>query len=160
MNEDNKESILSGRHIGRSFAGTALEDLCPCPKEKCGLVNADNVSEDCDQHPIIRSKTLRQIHTSENCVAKVDSTIFEEIALNFEDKDSVLVSLVAEDNTEIAQVELTQFEFQQIKNGAENENISFEEHFLNIITEYAENENINSEEDVLDIIADYTKQQD
>lgn len=54
-------------HFGRSFNDTRLEDECPCPKEPCGLVSYARVNPDCDQHPMSKAKTIRQIHTAKNC---------------------------------------------------------------------------------------------
>ncbi|WP_228973421.1 hypothetical protein [Streptomyces sp. DH12] len=54
-------------HIGRSWAGTDLEDCCPCPKQLCGLVARDNVVDECEQHPPTRAKTIRQSHTADDC---------------------------------------------------------------------------------------------
>lgn len=58
-------SSLDSTHIGRSFSGTRLEDDCPCLKAPCGLVS--DPSDECDQHALLAGKTLRQIHSSENC---------------------------------------------------------------------------------------------
>lgn len=58
-------------HIGRSWAGNQLEQDCPCPKAECGLVIASEkfFLNECEQHS--GNKTLRQIHDSENCPAKI-----------------------------------------------------------------------------------------
>lgn len=56
-------------HIGRSFTGHRLEDVCPCPKEPCGLVDTDRVDHACEQHPLAAAKTLRQIHAAGKCAA-------------------------------------------------------------------------------------------
>jgi hypothetical protein len=59
-------------HISRSFpsTGTPLEDNCPCPQEPCGHVRRDRVVDECQQHPISRMKTLRSVHTPEECPGK------------------------------------------------------------------------------------------
>lgn len=57
-----------GNHIGRSWDGPGdIEALCPCPKAPCGLVDVDNVSAECDQHPPLRCKTIRTGHRPEDC---------------------------------------------------------------------------------------------
>ncbi|WP_050987906.1 hypothetical protein [Streptomyces sp. W007] len=55
-------------HIGRSWAGPEhLEALCPCPKAACGLVDRDNMSDVCKQHPPENMKTIRTSHRPEDC---------------------------------------------------------------------------------------------
>ncbi|MYW28327.1 hypothetical protein [Streptomyces sp. SID2119] len=55
-------------HIGRSFGGPGdCEALCPCPKAPCGLVDMDNVSDECEQHPPLRCKTIHTGHRPEDC---------------------------------------------------------------------------------------------
>ncbi|MEV7250237.1 hypothetical protein [Streptomyces cyaneofuscatus] len=55
-------------HIGRSWDGPSdIEALCPCPKTECGLVDMDNVSDECEQHPPLRCKTIRTSHHPEDC---------------------------------------------------------------------------------------------
>lgn len=55
-------------HIGRHFGGPGvIEATCPCPLAPCGLVDFDNLSEDCDQHPPLRRKTMRTGHDVESC---------------------------------------------------------------------------------------------
>lgn len=56
-------------HFGRSWTGTPLEDICPCGKAPCGLVDEALVDEECLQHPFSRTKTIRQMHQAENCPA-------------------------------------------------------------------------------------------
>jgi len=56
-------------HIGRSWTGTRLEDDCPCPKAPCGLVIRDQVDPNCAQHALTACKTIRQIHSAEDCRA-------------------------------------------------------------------------------------------
>lgn len=54
-------------HYGRSFGtGRWLEDDCPCPKAPCGLVVGEP-SNECDQHPLVYFKTIRQTHRESNC---------------------------------------------------------------------------------------------
>lgn len=61
-------------HIGRSWTGNSLEQECPCPKAACGLVQAEDnnmsLTNDCSEHSFLAAKTIRQIHSSENCPAK------------------------------------------------------------------------------------------
>lgn len=52
-------------HVGRSWHGHVIEDMCPCPQVPCGLVRLDEVSPYCDQHTL--EKTLRQGHSPERC---------------------------------------------------------------------------------------------
>jgi hypothetical protein len=54
-------------HIGRSFSGTRIEDACPCPKGPCGLVDSAKSVDQCEHHPMWRSKTIRQSHRAEDC---------------------------------------------------------------------------------------------
>lgn len=63
---------IKNTHFGRSFSGTRLEDDCPCRKEDCGLVSLEGVDENCDQHPPIKHKTMRQIHSAETCPAYIE----------------------------------------------------------------------------------------
>lgn len=56
---------MTSVHMGRCFTGTAIEDGCPCPKADCGLVDADNIHPDCDQHGV--AKTMRQGHRTDKC---------------------------------------------------------------------------------------------
>lgn len=63
------EKLVENLHIGRSWNGHTLEDACPCPQEKCGLVAYKNISQECTQHPFTASKTIRQTHTTEMCEA-------------------------------------------------------------------------------------------
>jgi hypothetical protein len=44
-----------------------LEDVCPCPKAPCGLIDdATNVT-DCPQHGMWAAKTIRQHHWADEC---------------------------------------------------------------------------------------------
>lgn len=55
-------------HIGRSWAGTAIEDACPCPKAPCGLVDgAQPRHPDCTEHTFTQS--IRQGHAASACPA-------------------------------------------------------------------------------------------
>jgi len=54
-------------HIGRSFSGTRLEDACPCEKQLCGLVKISDISKDCTEHNLLAGKTIRQMHSDEEC---------------------------------------------------------------------------------------------
>lgn len=56
-------------HIGRAFAGHAIEDACPCPQTPCGLVTVDTADKDCPQHAFGAAKTMRQGHPARNCPA-------------------------------------------------------------------------------------------
>jgi len=67
-------------HIGRSWKGTKIEDDCPCPKAPCGLVDSDNISEECDQHPMWAAKTIRQGHRPEDCPGGQTETPAEHAA--------------------------------------------------------------------------------
>ena len=60
---------MPSMHVGRSFGGTRLEDDCPCPKAPCGLVDHDNVDQNCEQHSWQAAKTMRQIHYAHQCPA-------------------------------------------------------------------------------------------
>jgi len=55
-------------HVGRSWKGTHLEDDCPCDKAPCGLVIWSRIQRDCGQHALRFMKTLRQIHSGDECV--------------------------------------------------------------------------------------------
>lgn len=54
-------------HYGRSWSGTDLEDDCPCGKAPCGLVDSLLVDENCPQHAVGASKTIRQLHYNIFC---------------------------------------------------------------------------------------------
>jgi len=56
---------VSPHHIGRSWAGTHIEDACSCPKESCGLV--DSAKATCGQHTVRGGKTIRQSHAPKDC---------------------------------------------------------------------------------------------
>lgn len=60
-------------HFGRAWTGHAVEDECPCPQASCGLA-VPGLTPDvfCDQHnpeDPLWARTMRQIHTSDNCPA-------------------------------------------------------------------------------------------
>lgn len=55
-------------HIGRSWDGHPLEDRCPCPKQPCGLVKADERDPSCEEHS--GTKTIRQTHDHAACPAR------------------------------------------------------------------------------------------
>jgi hypothetical protein len=55
------------RHIGRSWHGTPLEDVCPCGKAPCGLVDTDRIDESCTQHGVEYARTMRQAHWADDC---------------------------------------------------------------------------------------------
>jgi hypothetical protein len=59
-------------HYGRSWSGHEIEDKCICNQERCGLVGP-GIREDCDQHGFESARTMRQIHTEEDCPGWVDS---------------------------------------------------------------------------------------
>ena len=59
----------TGQHVGRSWSGTRIEDICPCPQEPCGLVDLGRTHPDCDEHPPSRAKSMRQIHDAARCPA-------------------------------------------------------------------------------------------
>ena len=52
-------------HLGRSWAGTALEDACPCTKGPCGLAISE--SAQCPEHSFAAAKTIRQAHLADAC---------------------------------------------------------------------------------------------
>ncbi len=54
-------------HMGRSWTGHPLEDECPCGKAPCGLVDSEQISPECNQHPAAMVKTMRQIHPADEC---------------------------------------------------------------------------------------------
>lgn len=55
-------------HVGRSFGGPGpIEATCPCELAPCGLVDMENVSDECDQHPPTACKTMRTGHRAEDC---------------------------------------------------------------------------------------------
>lgn len=55
-------------HIGRSFDGPGhIEATCPCDLAPCGLVDTENVNDQCDQHPPSAGKTMRIGHSAEDC---------------------------------------------------------------------------------------------
>lgn len=57
---------MAHMHFGRSFEGPGpLEAGCPCKKAPCGLVN--QVSEECDQHPMEKFQTIRSAHLADEC---------------------------------------------------------------------------------------------
>jgi ribosomal protein L37E len=64
------EAVLGKLHMGRSFTGHELEDSCPCPKERCGLVTQDTADPDCPQHGFAAAKTMRQFHEPRYCPAQ------------------------------------------------------------------------------------------
>lgn len=56
-------------HMGRAWAGTAIEDECPCPKAPCGLAMNDPEVV-CEHHNPADwrdSRTMRQMHKSDDC---------------------------------------------------------------------------------------------
>lgn len=61
-------------HRGRSWAGTELEDGCPCPKAPCGLVADGTAAAECPEHAPMASKTMRQGHRAELCPTVVQET--------------------------------------------------------------------------------------
>lgn len=60
-------SVTNG-HMGRAWSGHSIEDACPCPQEECGLVSTPDPS--CGQHAYAAGKSMRQIHSAENCPSK------------------------------------------------------------------------------------------
>ncbi|GGX26816.1 hypothetical protein [Streptomyces chryseus] len=55
-------------HVGRSWDGPGdIEATCPCPKAPCGLIDRDNVSDECDQHPYEHMKSIRTRHSADDC---------------------------------------------------------------------------------------------
>lgn len=60
-------------HVGRSWNGSPLEDLCPCPQFACGLVSLQDADPDCVQHGKNHPpKTMRQGHVDDKCPGKRD----------------------------------------------------------------------------------------
>lgn len=105
-------------HIGRSFSDTRLEDLCPCPKEACGLVNTDNISPDCDQHPPERAKTLRQVHKGDECPS------------------NIRLSIVDAKDIPIADINLNPHDFAILEQGAKDASQTLEEFVVDLIRGY------------------------
>ena len=66
---------MTSHHMSRSWPGTGtpMEDGCPCPKTDCGLVDANSVHPECDQHPFQQAKTMRHMHLADECPALTDS---------------------------------------------------------------------------------------
>jgi len=60
---------MSETHIGREWASHNIEDRCPCVKAACGLAIMGKTNPECDQHPIERSRTMRQLHGLGECPA-------------------------------------------------------------------------------------------
>lgn len=60
-------SIPENFHMGRSWSGHHMEDECPCPQEPCGLISRKKVVDNCPQHALGSSKTMRSIHLEEDC---------------------------------------------------------------------------------------------
>jgi hypothetical protein len=60
-------------HVGRSWTGHDIEDNCPCPKAPCGLVDVQNVADECEHHPVLRAKSMRQGHPAEDCPTKEEN---------------------------------------------------------------------------------------
>lgn len=63
--------------MGRSWTVHVIEDECPCPKAPCGLAMPDGQpAGSCPEHnpadPLM-SKTMRQLHTSEQCPGRAES---------------------------------------------------------------------------------------
>lgn len=56
-------------HVGRSFEGTMMEDVCPCGNAPCGLVDSERIDPECIQHPWKHGKTIRQMHNAKDCPA-------------------------------------------------------------------------------------------
>lgn len=105
-------------HIGRSFSDTRLEDSCPCPKEACGLVNTNNISPDCDQHPPERAKTLRQVHKSDECPS------------------NIRLSIVDAKDIPIADINLNPHDFAMLEQGAKDASQTLEEFVVDLIRGY------------------------
>ena len=61
------DSIYVKFHVGRSWEGHPLEDVCPCVKAPCGLVETED--PECDQHGVRANKTIRQNHRADQCPA-------------------------------------------------------------------------------------------
>lgn len=74
------EEVIVMTHIGRAWAGHKLENECPCVKEDCGLVNFENIDENCPQHAIEAGKTMRQYHSDSDCPALIEDRIDVEEA--------------------------------------------------------------------------------
>lgn len=64
-------------HIGRSWSGHSLEDVCPCVQEPCGLVRVSDINPACPEHSPGRSKTIRQRHYAGQC-PKIEAAAQEE----------------------------------------------------------------------------------
>lgn len=62
---------IEDMHVGRSWAGTRLEDECPCPKAPCGLATGVFQSG-CPEHDPMAGKTMRQGHHAADCPGRDD----------------------------------------------------------------------------------------
>ncbi|GGY88786.1 hypothetical protein CP967_31260 [Streptomyces nitrosporeus] len=58
---------MTAYHIGRSWTGHEIEDDCPCPQVSCGLVDVEAVADECEHHPPLCAKSMRQGHHAEDC---------------------------------------------------------------------------------------------
>lgn len=59
---------IPGMHIGRGWSGVSRWEMtCPCGKGECGLVDADQISDNCPQHHPNAAKTIRQMHWADDC---------------------------------------------------------------------------------------------
>ena len=61
-------------HVGRMWGGHAIEDDCPCPQEPCGLVDITKAAPECEHHPFIRCRSLRQGHRASECPGTTGGT--------------------------------------------------------------------------------------
>jgi hypothetical protein len=57
---------MTDSHVGRTWSDNRLEQLCPCPLERCGLVALDKTHPECEEHTT-RARTMRQIHEAADC---------------------------------------------------------------------------------------------
>lgn len=85
---------MSTTHMGRSFEGHTIEDACPCPKAACGLVNFNEVDQDCPQHAFTAAKTMRQGHPGRDCATLSPR---DWAAAQLENLDTVIAYMEATD---------------------------------------------------------------
>lgn len=71
--------MISRKHMGRAWAGHAIEDACPCVQAPCGLVVSGQRDPACRQHT--SDKSFRQEHSENECPVVENSLSPEEQAV-------------------------------------------------------------------------------